>query len=63
MRGSHTFCFKNLQFKDMTFACINMDDVLHLSITLSAMKKGSVENKVVKRLKIPRISSTQSVQS
>ena len=44
----------------MTFTCINMDDVLQLSIILSEVKKRSVENKVVKRLKIPIISSTQS---
>ena len=37
-----------------------MDDVLQLSIILSEVKKRSLENKVVKRLKIPRISSTQS---
>ena len=37
-----------------------MDDVLQLSNILSEVKKRSVENKVVKRLKIPRISSTQS---
>jgi len=62
MQGSHTFGFKILQFKGMTFICINMDDVLQLSIILSEVKKRSVENKVtvVKRLKIPRISSTQS---
>ena len=44
----------------MTFTCINMDDVLQLSNILSEVKKRSVENKVVRRLKIPRISSTQS---
>ena len=44
----------------MTFTCINMDDVLQLSIILSEVKKRSVKNKVVKRLKIPRIPSTQS---
>ena len=55
-----TFRFKILQFKDMTFTCINMDYVLQLSIILSEVKKRSVKNKVVKRLKIPRISSTQS---
>ena len=60
MRGSHTFRFNIPQFKDMTFICTNMDDVLQLSIILSEVKKWSVENKVVKRLKISRISSTQS---
>ena len=60
MRGSHTFCFNIPQFKDMTFICTNMDDVLQLSIILSEVKTRSVENKVVKRLKISIISSTQS---
>ena len=60
MRGSHTFRFNIPQFKDMTFICTNMDDILQLSIILSEVKKRSVENKVVKRLKIPRISSTRS---
>ena len=60
MRGSHTFRFKIPQFKDMTFTCINMDDRLQLSIILTEVKKRSEENKVVKRLKIPRISSTRS---
>ena len=58
MQGLHTFRFNIPQFKDMTFICTNMDDILQLSIILSEVKKRSVENKVVKRLKIPRISST-----
>ena len=60
MQGSHTFRFNIPQFKDMTFICTNMDDILQLSIILSEVKKRSVENKVVKRLKIPRISSRRS---
>ena len=60
MRRPHTFRFKIPQFKDMTFTRINMDDGLQLSIILTEVKKRSVENKVVKRLKIPRISSTRS---
>ena len=60
MRGSHTFRFNIPQFKDMTFICTNMDDILQLSIILSEVKKRSVENKVVKTLKIPRISSRRS---
>ena len=59
-RGSHTFRFNIPQFKDMTFICTNMDDILQLSIILSEVKKRSVENKVVKTLKIPRISSRRS---
>ena len=54
------FRFNIPQFKDMTFICTNMDDILQLSIISSEVKKRSVANKVVKRLKISRISSTQS---